>query len=296
MNGTTSVYSDLYQYFCALNNFVLNYLQLTIPVTDSNVRDLLIASLTELGVEGFEEGDTALKAFIPENDYQEGVFREALEAFGLAAEKEMIAPRNWNAEWESDFEPVIIGDFCTIRAHFHQIPVNTQYDIVITPKMSFGTGHHATTHLMVEQMAGLDFTGKKVLDFGTGTGILAILAEKLGATDIAAIDNDEWSFDNAQENVTLNGCSHIIVSMDDIEQYAGKETFSMILANINRHILLQYMKVLYDLLEAGATLLMSGLLTEDETIVSEAARAEGFMVQRVNTRNNWITILCTRPV
>ncbi|MBL7713354.1 MAG: 50S ribosomal protein L11 methyltransferase [Chitinophagaceae bacterium] len=272
----------------------MNYLQLTIPVTDADTRDLLIASLSELGVEGFEESDTALKAFIPESDYQEGAFTEALSVFGLTAEKETIVPRNWNAEWESDFEPVVIGDFCTIRAHFHQMPVTTQYDIVITPKMSFGTGHHATTHLMVEQMADLDFNGKKVLDFGTGTGILAILAEKLGAAEVIAIDNDEWSFDNAQENVQLNDCSRTKVSMDDIESFSGRETFSLILANINRHILLRYMKVLYHLLDPGAPLLMSGLLTEDEAIVSEAAKAEGFRVQSVHTRNNWITILCTK--
>lgn len=273
----------------------MHYLQLSIPVSDADTRDLLIASLSELGAEGFEEGDTVLKAFVPESDYDETAFTEALAVFGLVAQKETIAPRNWNAEWESDFEPVIIGDFCTIRAHFHQMPVSTQYDIVITPKMSFGTGHHATTHLMVEQMAGLDLEGKKVLDFGTGTGILAILAEKLGATEVIAIDNDEWSFDNAQENVQLNDCSRTKVSMDDIEVFSGQETFSIILANINRHILLRYMKVLYDLLDAGATLLMSGLLTEDEGIVSEAAKAEGFTIRAVHTRNNWITILCAKP-
>ncbi|HTN17551.1 MAG TPA: 50S ribosomal protein L11 methyltransferase [Chitinophagaceae bacterium] len=272
----------------------MHYLQLSIPVTDADTRDLLIASLSELGAEGFEEGDTALKAFVPESDYDETAFTEALAVFGLVAEKETIAPRNWNAEWESDFEPVIIGDFCTIRAHFHQMPVSTQYDIVITPKMSFGTGHHATTHLMVEQMACLDLQGKKVLDFGTGTGILAILAEKLGAAEVIAIDNDEWSFDNAQENVQLNDCSRTKVSMDDIEVFSGRETFSIILANINRHILLRYMKVMYELLNAGATLLMSGLLTEDEAIVSAAAAAEGFTIQSVNTRNNWITILCMK--
>lgn len=272
----------------------MNYLQLTIPVSDADTRDLLIASLSELGTEGFEEGETALKAFIPESDYNEAAFTEALAAFGLVAEKETIAPRNWNAEWESDFEPVVIGDFCTIRAHFHQMPVTTQYDIVITPKMSFGTGHHATTHLMVEQMGALDFKGKKVLDFGTGTGILAILAEKLGAAEVIAIDNDEWSFDNAQENVQLNQCSHTKVSMDDIASFSGQDTFSVMLANINRHILLRYMKVMYDLLTPGATLLMSGLLAEDEAIVSEAAKAEGFRIKSVHTRNNWITILCAK--
>lgn len=272
----------------------MNYFQLNIPVTNTDTKDLLIAALSEQGIEGFEEGDTSLKAFVSEADYNEAGIAEVLAEFGLQAAKETIAPRNWNAEWESDFEPVIIGDFCTIRAHFHEIPVATKYDIVITPKMSFGTGHHATTHLMVAQMEAIDFTNKTVFDFGTGTGVLAILAEKLGASKGIAIDNDEWSFENAQENVSLNHCSNIAVSLDPIENLAGKEKFDIILANINRHILLHYMNTMKELLVDNGVLLMSGLMTDDEAIVSKAAAEEGFTVQKVNSRNNWITILCQK--
>lgn len=272
----------------------LNYYQLTISSAVSENRDLLIAALTEAGIEGFEEHETHLIAFVSEADYKEAEINAVLNESGLKADMETIAPRNWNAEWEADFEPVIIGDFCTIRAHFHAIPASTKYDIVITPKMSFGTGHHATTHLMVAQMEEIDFNNKSVFDFGTGTGVLAILAEKLGARKVVAIDNDEWSYENTKENIQLNNCNHIDVSMDGIETLTGKHSFDIVLANINRHILLNYMETMHGLLSANGTLLMSGLLSEDETMVSKSAIDAGFTIRKVNTRNNWITILCKK--
>lgn len=272
----------------------MNYYQLTIPSAVSENRELLIASLTEAGIEGFEEHETHLIAFVSEADYKGDEINAVLNESGLKADIETIAPRNWNAEWEADFEPVIIGDFCTIRAHFHAIPVSTKYDIVITPKMSFGTGHHATTHLMVAQMEEIDFNNKSVFDFGTGTGVLAILAEKLGATKVVAIDNDEWSYENTKENIQLNNCNHIEVSMDAIETLAGNHSFDIILANINRHILLNYMETMHGLLSANGTLLMSGLLSEDETMVTKSAIDAGFAIRKVNMRNNWITILCKK--
>lgn len=272
----------------------MHYLQLTIAVANDETRELLIAALAEQGIEGFEEAEEALKAFVAEDAYQADAIAAVLEGFGLSAAIEKIAPTNWNAQWEADFEPVVVDDFCTIRAHFHQLPIHTQHDIVITPKMSFGTGHHATTRLMVEQMEHIHFADKRVLDFGTGTGILAILAEQLGASEVIAIDNDVWSFDNAQENVQLNHCRAIQVSMDDIEQLDTQHPFDIILANINRHILLAYMNRMYALLKKDTILLMSGLLVEDENIVSAAAIEAGFRIEQVATRNNWITILCRK--
>lgn len=270
----------------------MNYFQLSIAIPNNETRELLIAALSEQGVEGFEEDETTLKAFVSEADYQAVAIAEILQEFGLKSEMETIKPTNWNAQWEADFEPVVINDFCTIRAHFHEMPITTKHEVIITPKMSFGTGHHATTHLMVEQMQHIDFKGKTVFDFGTGTGVLAILAEILGASEIIAIDNDEWSFENTKENIGLNNCHNINVSMDSIESV--QQTFDIILANINRHILLAYMPKMYQLLNNGATLLMSGLLTDDELMVSDAAKASGFTVQGVFTRNNWISILCIK--
>lgn len=275
--------------------YTVHYLQFSISIANDETRELLIAALAENGIEGFEESDDAIKAFVSEQDYQAEAIAAVIDHFGCTAHIEKIAPTNWNAQWEADFEPVVVADFCTIRAHFHHLPIHTRHDIVITPKMSFGTGHHATTRLMVEQMEHLSFEAKRVLDFGTGTGILAILAEQLGASEVIAIDNDEWSFDNAQENIQLNHCHAVQVSMDDIDQLDASRPFDIILANINRHILLAYMDRMCTLLKEGATLLMSGLLVEDETIVSTAAVASGFKVEKVVALNNWITILCRKP-
>jgi ribosomal protein L11 methyltransferase len=286
---------DVYFIILLSKFYYVHYFQLSISIANDETRELLIAALAENGIEGFEESDDAIKAFVAEADYQEDAIAAVLAQFGLSATIETIAPTNWNAQWEADFDPVVVADFCTIRAHFHQLPIQTRHDIVITPKMSFGTGHHATTRLMVEQMEHLSFTAKRVLDFGTGTGILAILAEQLGAAEVIAIDNDEWSFENAQENLQLNHCHAVQVSMDDIEQLDATQLFDIVLANINRHILLAYMANMYALLKGGATLLMSGLLVEDETIVTQAAMEAGFQVEKVVALNNWITILCRKP-
>ncbi|MGC4058259.1 MAG: 50S ribosomal protein L11 methyltransferase [Chitinophagaceae bacterium] len=270
----------------------MNYYKLTISIAESDERDILIASLAENGAEGFEELSDELIVFVPESEFNAGVFAELI---GREWDQEMIEPKNWNAEWESNFEPVIVGDFCAVRAHFHPAFPQVAHEIVITPKMSFGTGHHATTRLMMEQMGDIDFKGKKVLDFGTGTGVLAILAEKLGAVDIMAIDNDSWSIENAQENCATNACGSVHVSDTDIEAIPAGTTFDVILANINRNILLQYMQIMQRLLIAGGTLLMSGLLTEDETVIRESAAAAGFSWEATLTRNNWICIRCARP-
>lgn len=270
----------------------MNYFQISIAIPNNETRELLIAALSGQGVEGFEEDETTLKAFVSEADYQAESIAKILQEFGLKCEMETIAPTNWNAQWEADFEPVVINDFCTIRAHFHTLSISTKHEVIITPKMSFGTGHHATTHLMVEQMQQIDFENKSVFDFGTGTGVLAILAEILGASEIVAIDNDEWSYENTLENIGLNNCHKVSVSMDSIESVQQK--FDVILANINRHILLAYMLKMYQISNDGGTLLMSGLLIDDETIVSDAAKAAGFTVQGVFTRNNWISILCAK--
>lgn len=278
-------------YFCG-KIYLLNYFQLSIYISNNETRELLIAALSEQGIEGFEESEQMLKAFVSENDYQPDIVSKTLQEFGLDFEVETIAPTNWNAQWEADFEPVVVGDFCTMRAHFHIVDANTKYDLLITPKMSFGTGHHATTRLMVEQMQYLNFESKKVLDFGTGTGILAILADKLGAASTMAIDNDEWSYENAQENVKLNCCKKVTVSMDALDNFNVSQPFDIILANINRHILLQYMDAMFELLVPNGTLLMSGLLIEDESIISQSAIGAGFNIQRVNTIGQWISILC----
>ncbi len=272
----------------------MNYLQIEIQIPENETRELLIAALYECAIEGFEENTTSLIAFVPEKDYNSTAIADLLKSYSLNYTVTSIPKQNWNEQWEENFQPVIVQDFCTVRAHFHNIPIVTLHDIIITPKMSFGTGHHATTRLMIEQMAEIDCTNKRILDFGTGTGVLAILAAKLGATDIIAIDNDEWSYENAKENVSMNNCTYIDVRQGILEDIDNTMHFDIILANINRHILLEYMDNMYQLLDNKSILLMSGLLTEDETIIRNAATTSGFKIADVHTLGNWISIKCIK--
>lgn len=272
----------------------MNHKKITISSDSSDVREILIAVLSEAGYEGFEEHEAVLLAYAAEDVYDEAALQQILSTFGVSYTTEIIEPRNWNQMWETDIQPVIVDDFCTIRTHFHTIEVTTPYDIVITPKMSFGTGHHATTQLMLLGMKDIAFEGKSVLDFGTGTGVLAILAGMLGATDITAIDNDEWSVTNATENMIRNNRERIAVAKASLEDIPKRE-YHVVLANINRHILLQYMADMYERLFDGGVLLMSGLLTDDEKMVTEAAKKEGFEVEQVSVRNGWISIRAVKP-
>jgi len=186
-----------------------NYIELTISAEDESTRELLIAQLSAIGYEGFEESDAGLKAYIPEANYSEIELDNLVNQYQFIYSKSIIKKQNWNEVWESNFEPVQVDDFVGVRAGFHPPFKNVAHEIVITPKMSFGTGHHATTYSVMQMMRSLDCTGRSVLDFGTGTGILAILAEKLGATKILAVDNDDWCIKNASENTSINECQYI---------------------------------------------------------------------------------------
>ncbi|RYD96899.1 MAG: 50S ribosomal protein L11 methyltransferase [Sphingobacteriales bacterium] len=207
---------------------------------------------------------------------------------GFTFETEVIGERNWNAEWEKNFPPVVVNDFVAVRAHFHEPIPGVRHELLITPKMSFGTGHHATTWQMMQAMESLDFNGKRVFDFGTGTGVLAILAEKLGASRVLAIDNDVWSLENAQENCERNGCTHVEVALSS--ELPEGETFDIVLANINRNVLLQYVDYLKKAVVPGGYLLLSGLLTEDRAIIEEAYGKAGFEARRYSEKTNWISL------
>lgn len=271
----------------------MNYVQLSFETADQHQRDLLVALLSDYEVEGFEETEDGLLAFVQEGDYNESEIRSALQPFELSYTASVVEKVNWNRQWEENFSPVVVADFCTIRADFHSLDVRTPYEIVITPKMSFGTGHHATTQLMIAFMQELSFPGTTVFDFGTGTGILAILAHKLGAVKVLAVDNDEWSVENAQENAERNNAKEIDIVLGGMEA-VGNGTFDVILANINRHILLQYMKELYRATCDGGTVLMSGLLVDDHDVVVGAAHKEGLRFERSKQEGNWIALLFSK--
>jgi ribosomal protein L11 methyltransferase len=270
------------------NSKMKNYLQIKIELKENSFTDILIAQLSECGFEGFEEGENYLNAFINEKDFDEGSLTKIISTNGLAYTKTILAEKNWNEEWEKSFEPVIVDDFCAIRASFHQPIKNVTHEIIITPKMSFGTGHHATTYLMLQAIDKIDCEKKSVLDFGTGTGVLSILAEKCGAENILAIDNDDWSIENAIENIKENNCSRIVVQKADSLTHAN--SFDILFANINKNIILQHFSSFQQHLEKDGVLILSGLLSSDYADIELAANQNHFQIVSKSEKSNWICL------
>jgi ribosomal protein L11 methyltransferase len=266
----------------------MNHTKLSFTVAEQGPKDTLMAMLSSLDFEGFEETAEGLNAYVVTSSLDTAAVDQISIQLNMPYTSEHIEKRNWNEEWEKHFEPVIINGFCSVRADFHPKPANVAYDIVITPKMSFGTGHHATTASMMTFMKELDFNGKSVFDFGTGTGILAILAEQLGAASILGIDNDEWSIENAVENCGRNDATKVDIQISPIESLEKAAQFDIILANINRHILLEYMDNMFALLQQGGTLLLSGILPEDISMIQESATKTGFRYDKQMIENNWV--------
>jgi ribosomal protein L11 methyltransferase len=264
------------------------FLLFDISITDGQRKEIAVAHILDAGFSTIEETDEGLKVYLNEKDGS-GSFRKLLSELDIANYKEsIIAETNWNNLWESNFEPVIVNDFCAIRADFHSAITNVQYEIIITPKMSFGTGHHATTYMMIEQMKTIDCNDKTIFDFGTGTGVLAILAEKLGAAAVTAIDNDNWSIENAAENITRNDCTKI--NLYKSEKVPSGMPFDIILANINRNVILENLSLLYNQLKPGSILLLSGLLAEDEADITAAATKLSLQKGPVLQKTGWISI------
>jgi len=264
------------------------YIQIEFPDLSTEQKDILIAKLSENGFEGFEETITGLLAFIAAKDYNEKVLKKIAAKEKIAYDRSIIEETNWNKVWESNFDPVVVGDFVAIRADFHEPVKKVDHEIIITPKMSFGTGHHATTFMMIGQMRHIDFTGKTVFDFGTGTGVLAILAEKLGARTIVAIDNDDRSIENARENIQRNDCS--LIDLRKSSTPATASSFDIILANINKNVILENFLLLVNQLSAGGVLLLSGLLKEDEDVVFRRSSEYSLQLIQTTVRDNWLCL------
>lgn len=262
----------------------MNSIQISIEANEEQ-QEILISELSELA-DGFEQKENMLIVYFGESNFKKDEVNKLLKGFPHTVNT--IKEINWNQIWESNFEPVVINGFCAIRADFHEHAKNVQHEIVITPKMSFGTGHHATTYMMIAQMEGIDFRNKAVFDFGTGTGILAILAEKLGASKITAIDIDDWSIANARENIERNGCSKISLNLSS---QIPKSFFDVILGNINRNVILNYLPQLGATLKAGGYLLLSGLLSADKEAIIEAGVKEKLSFVKDSERSNWMCLL-----
>lgn len=265
-------------------------LHTVIQFTDlsNETRDILIALLSDSGYEGFEESDTGLQAYISTAHFDKEALDKITALTGSRLAIKDVPETNWNKLWESNFEPVVVDDFCTIRADFHNIQIATRHEILITPKMSFGTGHHATTFMMIQQLSETELAGKSVMDFGTGTGVLAILAEKMGAKTVLAIDNDDWSITNARENFVKNRMEKIALMQANDAEAEGK--FDVVLANITRNIIIDNFPNFKSRLARPGILLLSGLLAEDEHDIQNVADAEGFVLNKKLQRGNWVSL------
>lgn len=256
-------------------------------------RDIVMALLGNIGYEGFWEDEEGFKAYLPAIDYDESNLKEILTGMGLQEKTfsvQDLADQNWNQSWESHFPPVRVDKQVQIVAAFHEVLPGFDYTIHITPKMSFGTGHHETTRQMIQTMKDLSLSEKVVLDMGCGTGVLAILAEMMGASDVTAIDIDEWGYKNAVDNVTENSCAAVSVIQGDAKVIPAK-SFDIILANINRNVLLQDIPVYASHLNEHGFLLLSGFRPEDEAMMIDKAEGQKLSVLRKSRDGEWMAIL-----
>ena len=254
--------------------------------------EILIAELGNAGFESFVENDNGVVAYIQKNDWNDTILEDVFilqsPEFKISFESKEIEQTNWNEEWEKNFNPIQVNDQISVRAPFHENP-NLPYDIVIEPKMSFGTGHHETTHMMLQHLLDLDLENKKVLDMGCGTGILAIFAEMKGAQPIDAIDIDNWCYLNTIENAERNNCSQISAYEGDASLLQGK-SYDIIIANINRNILLKDMETYTNCLNENGTLLLSGFYKEDIPVIENKVIKYNLSLQKVIDRNNWVAL------
>lgn len=250
--------------------------------------EILISLLGDLGFDSFVENEVGFDAYIPEELEDDLHLNEfEFDDFAFSFDKERIEQTNWNAEWEKNFEPVLVDDLLLIRAPFHEPNKTVKHEIVIMPKMSFGTGHHDTTWLMCKQLFDLDLNGRSVLDMGCGTGVLAILAKKLGAGKVVGIDIDEWSVENSIENCTNNNCADIEVKLGDKELLDNYTSFDIILANINKNVLKVQIPLYSKLLKAKGILLLSGFFNTDVEELEQHAKANQLNLLQTFTKNNW---------
>ncbi len=267
----------------------MNYIRVKFFDILPEKKEFLIFFLTELGAEGFEERENELDAWFGETKYPAVRVLQLSQEQKIKYSEETVEEINWNQAWEESYEPVVISGKCYVRAPFHPVLGDMEYEIIIEPRMSFGTAHHETTVLMIETMLTLDFSGKQVLDMGCGTGILAILAEKSGASRVLAIDNDEWAVRNANDNLDKNNCRFITVKKGGLEALTG--TFDIILANINRNILLDQIPAYGNYMIKSGRLLVSGFYDEDLEAIREKAQEAGFSLSGSGSRNNWVAAL-----
>lgn len=266
-------------------------------ICDPEFSEILIAELSEANFDTFLEVDNGFEAYVEGDGFDRHRVDEIMKKYEgvtpLRFTFSQIAKKNWNEEWERSFSPIVVDEKCLIRASFHESDKHYPYEIIITPKMSFGTGHHQTTWLMVKNMLSIDHRGMRVMDAGCGTAILSILASKLGATQVEAFDIDDWSVENGNENAEINHCPNIRIQQGKIDEVALSGRFDVILANINKNVLLDELEVYASYLNRGGMLLLSGFLTFDvDDLLAEAKKHNLVEVNR-DERETWAALLLT---
>jgi len=267
-------------------------------VCDPEFAEILMAEIAEAGFDTFMETEQGFEAYTEEKKADEATLRFIQDKYAhvkpLIFYQDKVKKENWNEQWEKNVEPVIVGGDCLIRAEFHKVPGTFQYEIVITPKMSFGTGHHQTTHLMVQAQLKIDHQAKVVMDAGCGTAVLSILASKRGARTVEAFDIDEWSILNGKENAEKNGCANVNVQQGTIRDFTWRQPFDIILANINKNVLLDELPVYSANTLKGGLLLLSGFYVEDVPALAEAASGGGYKLVDQSEREGWACLLFSK--
>lgn len=275
----------------------MNYIELNITITPNSeeISGIIIAELGELGYESFQENDNGVSAYILKKDFDLSAVNSSylinnLQDVKIEFTHKEIEQQNWNELWESNFDPVFVSEDCIIRAPFHDISPKPKYELVIMPKMSFGTGHHETTKLMMEKILDLKLKNKTVLDMGCGTGVLAILASMKGAKGITAIDNDEWAYKNSVENIKVNNIKNIKPFLGDASLIKNKK-YDVVIANINKNILLRDIKFYSETIESKGVLVVSGIYKQDFTDIVNEAKKYNLNFTEISEKNKWISIL-----
>lgn len=276
----------------------MNYIELSISVEPKELgSDILIAKLAEIGFESFVGSEDGFDAYILEREYAAAAVNVLLDSFSetltIRTTSKVIPRKNWNEEWESNFQPIEVSGKCSIRAPFHEVKSGFDYNIIIEPKMSFGTGHHQTTQLMIQKLMQLSVKEKSLLDMGCGTGVLAILASMMGASPVTAIDIDDWSYENSVENVERNNRDNVFVHKGDIQKIAGK-LFYTILANINKNVLLADMISYFKSLEDDGSIVLSGFFDTDVDDIKKEASKIGLKFESMLLNEQWALLHFTK--